>query len=124
MNLVSNAIKYSDPSKADSFVEISSKVQNDANQRTCVIRVRDNGLGIPEANRAAIFDRFFRAHAHMDTELGISGSGLGLAITADCVQAMGGTIECESSVGEGSRFSITLPLRAPRARENPPLAIE
>jgi signal transduction histidine kinase len=110
MNLVSNAIKYSDPAKADSCVEISSAVQSDADQRTCVIRVRDNGLGIPEANRAAIFDRFFRAHAHMDTELGISGSGLGLAITADCVQAMGGTIECQSNVGEGSCFSMTLPL--------------
>jgi signal transduction histidine kinase len=46
----------------------------------------------------------------MDTELGISGSGLGLAITADCVQAMGGTIECQSNVGEGSCFSMTLPL--------------
>ena len=110
MNLVSNAIKYSDPNKPDSFVEISSGVLTDAEQRTCVIRVCDNGLGIPEANRAAIFDRFFRAHAHMDTELGISGSGLGLAITADCVQAMGGTIECESKVGEGSCFSMTLPL--------------
>jgi signal transduction histidine kinase len=110
MNLVSNAIKYSDPAKADSFVEISAEVQNDADQRKCVIRVCDNGLGIPEANRAAIFDRFCRAHAHMDTELGISGSGLGLAITADCVQAMGGTIECQSNVGEGSCFSVTLPL--------------
>ena len=110
MNLVSNAIKYSDPAKADSFVDISSQVQNDTGQRKCVIRVCDNGLGIPEANRAAIFDRFFRAHAHMDTELGISGSGLGLAITADCVQAMGGTIECQSKIGEGSCFLITLPL--------------
>ena len=110
MNLISNAIKYSDPAKADSFVEVSSDLQNDTDQPKCVIRVRDNGLGIPEANRAAIFDRFFRAHAHMDTELGISGSGLGLAITADCVQAMGGTIECQSNVGEGSCFSMTLPL--------------
>jgi signal transduction histidine kinase len=115
MNLVSNAIKYSDPAKADSFVKISSEAQNDADQRTCVIRVCDNGLGIPEANRAAIFDRFFRAHAHMDSELGISGSGLGLAITADCVQAMGGTIECQSNVGEGSCFSMTLPLISARA---------
>jgi signal transduction histidine kinase len=110
MNLISNAIKYSDPARADSFVEVSSDLQNDTDQPKCVIRVRDNGLGIPEANRAAIFDRFFRAHAHMDTELGISGSGLGLAITADCVQAMGGTIECQSNVGEGSCFSMTLPL--------------
>jgi signal transduction histidine kinase len=118
MNLVSNAIKYSDPAKNDSFVEITSTVGSGGAQDTCVIQVRDNGLGIPEANRAAIFDRFFRAHAHMDGELGVSGSGLGLAIAADCVQAMDGSIECASSVGEGSCFSITLPLRPPHGRRN------
>jgi signal transduction histidine kinase len=119
MNLVSNAIKYSDPLKADSFVEISSEMQNEGSQDNCVITVRDNGLGIPEENRAAIFDRFFRAHAHMDAELGVSGSGLGLAITADCVQAMGGRITCESKVGEGSGFSIILPPKPPHGRQNP-----
>jgi len=119
MNLASNAIKYSDPAKTDSFVEITSEVENDGPQDRCVIRVRDNGLGIPDANRAAIFDRFFRAHAHMDIELRVTGSGLGLAITADCVQAMGGTIQCESTVGEGSCFSITLPLKVPQGRDSP-----
>jgi signal transduction histidine kinase len=74
------------------------------------IAVRDNGLGIAEANRAAIFDRFFRAHAHMDDELGVSGLGLGLAIAADCVAAMGGSIDCESTVGQGSTFFLTLPM--------------
>jgi signal transduction histidine kinase len=118
MNLVSNSIKYRDPDKADSFVEITAKVQKDGSKDMCVIAVRDNGLGIAEANLSAIFDRFFRAHAHMDTELGVSGSGLGLAITADCVQAMGGSIECESTVGEGSCFSITPPLKPPQARDN------
>jgi signal transduction histidine kinase len=116
MNLVSNAIKYSDPGKADSFVEITSKVEDDQPESRCVISVRDNGLGIADANRRAIFDRFFRAHAHMDAELGVSGSGLGLAITAECVQAMGGTIECDSTVGTGSCFSITLPLKPPQVR--------
>jgi signal transduction histidine kinase len=111
MNLVSNAIKYSDPAKSDSFVEIAPGT-SDPSANVCVIDVRDNGLGIAEANQPAVFDRFFRAHAHMDTELGVSGSGLGLAITADCVQAMGGTIMCASAVGDGSCFSITVP-RAP-----------
>ena len=46
----------------------------------------------------------------------VTGSGLGLAITADCIQAMGGTIQCESTVGVGSRFLITLPLKPPQAR--------
>ena len=114
INLVSNAIKYSDPEKTDSFVEVTSSVREDS-ERQCVIRVRDNGLGISEATREIIFQRFVRAHAHMDAQLGVSGLGLGLAITADCVQAMGGTIECESEVGTGSCFSITLPLKPPIA---------
>jgi two-component system sensor histidine kinase SenX3 len=117
MNLVSNAIKYSDPGKTDSFVEITARVETDTADVECVIQVRDNGLGIPDVKRAAIFDRFFRAHAHLDGELGVSGSGLGLAITADCVQAMGGSIEVASTVGEGSSFSVRLPLTLPKSRE-------
>jgi signal transduction histidine kinase len=120
INLVSNGIKYSDPSKADSFVEITSG-QNPPQGR-CVLCVRDNGLGIPEADRAAVFDRFFRAHAHLDEQLGVTGSGLGLAITADCIRAMGGAIACESTVGVGSCFLITLPLKPPpQTRNSPPV---
>jgi signal transduction histidine kinase len=121
MNLVSNGIKYSDPSKADSFVEIAAG-EYDAPEGRCVVRVRDNGLGIPEADRAAIFERFFRAHAHLDAQLGVTGSGLGLAITADCIQAMDGAIECESTVGAGSCFLITLPVKPPQARNSSPVA--
>lgn len=114
MNLVSNAIKYSDPAKPDAFVEIASAIERRKSDEMCVIRVRDNGLGIADADRSAIFERFVRAHTHMDAVLGITGSGLGLAIAADCVRAMGGSIECESVVGEGSSFYITLPLNMPR----------
>src|SRR5436190_2306373 len=121
INLVSNGIKYSDPSKADGFVEITV-AGNDAADDRCVVRVRDNGLGIPEADRAAVFDRFFRAHAHLDSQLGVTGSGLGLAITADCIQAMGGTIACEPTVGVGSSFLITLPLKPPQTRATSPVA--
>jgi len=121
MNLVSNGIKYSDPSKADAFVEITS-AENDAPEGSCVLCVRDNGLGIPEADQAAVFERFFRAHAHLDSQLGVTGSGLGLAITADCIRAMGGTIACESTVGVGSSFLITLPLKPPQARNGSPVA--
>lgn len=117
MNLVSNAIKYSDPAKPDSFVEIASADGKRVSDDMCVIRVRDNGLGIPDADRLAIFERFVRAHAHMDAVLGVTGSGLGLAIAADCVRAMGGSIECESVVGEGSSFYITLPVNLPRDNE-------
>jgi len=123
MNLVSNGIKYSDPSKADAFVDITSG-ENAAPEGSCVLRVRDNGLGIAAADRVAVFERFFRAHAHMDSQLGVTGSGLGLAITADCIQAMGGTIECESTPGVGSCFVMTIPLTPPQARQRAPAAPE
>ena len=120
INLVSNGIKYSDPSKPDSFVEVAGR--DNAPEGQCILCVRDNGIGIPEADRAAVFDRFFRAHAHLDAQLHVTGSGLGLAITADCIQTMGGTIECESTVGAGSCFVITLPLQPPSPRDGGPSA--
>jgi signal transduction histidine kinase len=106
LNLVSNAIKYSDPAKVGSFVSIDRGASDTEN--AAVISVRDNGLGIPEADRAAIFDRFYRAHADLDSTLGVSGTGLGLAIVAECVDAMGGSIRFESTLGEGSTFFVTL----------------
>jgi two-component system OmpR family sensor kinase len=114
LNLVANAIKYCDVAKAEPFVEIVRARRNvDAVARvggeTCTICVRDNGLGIPEADQPAIFDRFFRAHAHLDQELGVTGTGLGLAIVIDCVDALRGSIRCESRTGEGTSFFITLP---------------
>jgi signal transduction histidine kinase len=111
LNLVSNAIKYSDGSKADPFVEIAAGPAG-ADEHMCALVVRDNGLGIAEADQSAIFERFFRAHAHRDGELGITGTGLGLAIAVECVQALGGSIRCESAVNEGTAFFITVPTRA------------
>lgn len=107
INLVSNGIKYNDPKKSESFVEIAAMTSTTEGE--CTFCVRDNGLGIGEADRTSIFERFFRAHAELDAEHGISGSGLGLAIAADCVKAMGGSITCESTLGEGSTFVINLP---------------
>ena len=121
LNLVANAIKYSDPQKAEPFVEIAQArravdavIADEA--QTFTLCVRDNGLGIAEADQPAIFDRFFRAHAHRDQELGVSGTGLGLAIVIDCVQALGGAIRCESRTGEGTTFFITLPIASPPAQ--------
>lgn len=110
LNLVSNAIKYRDPAKPDAFVAIESDPDSNAHW---TLRVRDNGLGISPADQDAIFQRFFRAHAHLDQRLGISGSGLGLSIVTDCVQALGGSIRCESRPGRGTTFVVTLPRTAP-----------
>jgi signal transduction histidine kinase len=106
LNLVSNAIKYSDPDKPERFVEIAP-VEQAADSIT--IRVSDNGLGIPDAAQQRIFEGLVRAHAHLDGDLGVSGSGLGLSIVVDCVQALNGTVRCESTPGQGTSFFVTLP---------------
>jgi len=111
INLVSNAIKYSDPSKPERFVEIVSAPK--APDGTHVVLVRDNGLGIPAEHLQSIFGQFFRAHEHRDGELGTEGLGLGLAIVADCVHALGGRVAVESTVGEGTTFSLVLPAQPP-----------
>jgi len=83
LNLVSNAIKYCDPRKPDRFIEVAASLTS---AEMCAIIVRDNGLGIAEQDQTAIFDRFFRAHSHLDHALGVTGTGLGLAIVAECVR--------------------------------------
>jgi len=118
MNLLSNAIKYSDPDKDAPFVEIVQLPSDDA--ENVRLAVRDNGLGVPEDLLATIFERFTRGHAHLDEALGVSGSGLGLSIVAECVDAVGGMIHCESRVGEGTAFMITLPVEPPAAASVPP----
>lgn len=109
INLVSNAIKYSDPSKPEPFVQVAL-VDSPGH---CVLHVSDNGLGIAEADQPGIFRQFFRAHASKDGELGTDGLGLGLAIAAECVKAMGGSINFTSSEGVGTTFVVTLPESAP-----------
>lgn len=110
VNLVSNGIKYSDPAKSPRFVEIFLSGATDDGRSICV---RDNGLGIPKDAITRIFHGFYRAHSHLDTELGIQGSGLGLAIVAECVEAIGGRIGVASVEGEGTTFDLYLPPVSP-----------
>ena len=109
LNLVSNAIKYCDPRKPDRFIEVAASLTG---AEMCAIIVRDNGLGIAERDQTAIFDRFFRAHSHLDHALGVTGTGLGLAIVAECVRELDGSIRCESSLGSGTTFLISVPSRS------------
>jgi len=109
LNLVSNGIKYRDPDKGHALVEVLSAQAPTGDRPMCVFEVRDNGIGIPADAQEAIFQRFYRAHEHLDTTLGVSGTGLGLSIVVDCVRALGGTIACESSPGQGTAFRVTLP---------------
>jgi signal transduction histidine kinase len=110
VNLISNAIKYSDPDKPARVVEIASVP--DDRPGVCTLSIRDNGIGIAEQDLRSIFARFYRGrgHAQRDRELGTSGLGLGLSIVADCVDALKGDIRVESSLGEGTTFFLELPM--------------
>lgn len=101
MNLVWNAIHYSDPEKAERWVRIEASVDGGSTLR---VAVADNGLGIPGDARDRIFERFFRAHPQVQ-----GGTGLGLSIVAEAVAQMKGSISLESEVREGTRFEVKVP---------------
>jgi signal transduction histidine kinase len=101
LNLLSNAVKYSDESK---FIQV--KIQTDS--ASASISVTDRGIGIPKEELKKIFDKFYRVPTIKGKE--IPGSGLGLTLTKHIAEAHGGTIEVESEVGKGSRFTIRIPL--------------
>ena len=100
LNLIDNAIKYS-PAGATLAVEVAGR------EDAAVLDVVDQGPGIPEADRARVFERFYRADAARSRDDG--GVGLGLAIALWAAQAHGGRIEVASGDGRGSRFRIVLP---------------
>jgi signal transduction histidine kinase len=99
-NLLSNAVKYS-PQGGAVTVEIGREKDQ------AVLRIRDEGLGVPEAERDQIFERFYRTSVAKP----YGGVGLGLYISREIVTRMGGDIHLESSGGDGSVFRVTLPLQ-------------
>ena len=107
-NYLSNAIKYSDPARKKRVVEISGKIEeSEPGKREIVVRVCDNGLGVPVAKREKLFERFYRAHESISE---IEGTGLGLSIVRETVESQGGRAWAEYP-GEGTIFAIALPLR-------------
>jgi signal transduction histidine kinase len=113
-NLIANAVKYSDPSRRDRWVEVSGELSTgDAHGPEVVVRVRDNGLGVPEAQRDGLFRRFFRAHEHSATH--VEGTGLGLSIVRETVRALGGRVWAEFPE-VGTVFAFSLPARRGRDR--------
>jgi len=99
-NLLDNAVKYSPGTK-------SVRIGAAASGGEVRISVQDRGVGISEQDRKRIFDRFYRA----DGEIAklVKGAGLGLSLVKHIVTAHGGTVVCESRLGEGSTFTIRLP---------------
>lgn len=110
-NYISNAIKYSDPGKAERWVEIGSRLFENPNGATeLIVEVSDNGLGVPDEARQRLFDRFFRAHAD-GVVSGVEGTGLGLSIVRETVEMLGGRAWAERSASGGSVFAFSLPCR-------------
>ncbi|ODS04778.1 TMAO reductase system sensor histidine kinase/response regulator TorS [Vibrio scophthalmi] len=99
-NLVGNAIKFTDDGHVDIYVSLE-----DENQ--VMFEVSDSGIGISPQEMETLFDAFTQASGGLGVK---GGTGLGLAISKRIVEAMGGTLNVESEVGQGSRFWFTVPL--------------
>jgi signal transduction histidine kinase len=102
VNLIANAIKYSDPAKSDRYVRIEAV----ADAQWPTVTVRDNGIGIPGNRLESIFHQFVRAHEQRDSELGAHGLGLGLAIVRECMEASQGAVSVESVDKAGTTFTL------------------
>ena len=103
-NLVDNAIKYSGEVK-----QLSIKTETLGSDLS--IEIADRGIGIPRAEQAKVFEKFYRVGNGLVHD--VKGSGLGLSLVKHIIESHKGTISVESDVGKGSRFTILLPL-APR----------
>jgi signal transduction histidine kinase len=99
-NLFSNALKYRDPSKVESWVEFSLKVSPDAYE----LRVCDNGVGLARDQHEQVFELFYRA-----APARAAGLGVGLAVVKLLVEQSGGSLSVDSAEGQGTTFVAVLP---------------
>jgi len=109
-NLVENAVKYHRPEVAP---EVS--ISGNAVDGRYDLRVSDNGLGMSKEEAAHAFEPFYRSPRTQDRP----GTGLGLSIVKRIVEVSGGTVSVASTVGQGSTFSVDLPLDAARPEATP-----
>jgi signal transduction histidine kinase len=110
-NLLDNAIKYSGNVKQVSIT--AQTLESDLS-----IEIADHGVGIPRADQAKIFEKFYRVGNGLVHD--VKGSGLGLSLVKHIIEAHNGTISVESDVGKGSRFTIRLPLAHSGSQSVPP----
>jgi len=106
-NLIDNAVKYT---REGGEIRLSTATSNGV----VTIDVSDNGIGIPLEDQPRIIERFYRVDRSRSREMG--GTGLGLSIVKHVVQSHGGTIDVESELDAGSRFSMRLPIAAELAK--------
>ena len=98
-NLISNAIRYSNPASDAPFVKVTIR----ASEENAVIEVADNGIGISKENQDKIFDMFYRVNNDS------VGTGMGLHLVKLAVEKLSGTISLESAQNAGTKFLITIP---------------
>ena len=110
-NLVENAIKYN---KENGWIHVSLNVDN----TYFFVKVEDSGIGIPQEDLDRIFERFYRVDKSHSREIG--GTGLGLAITNSAVRMHHGAIRVYSREGEGTTFTVRMPLRYSREDNDQP----
>ena len=113
MNLLHNAVKYTDTGG----VEISVQVTD----FSAIVRLKDSDIGLTEDERRQIFDRFYRTRSGLSSSE--SGTGLGLTIVRGLVESFGGQVLVESAPGQGTTFTVSLPL-APRHGEGDPVGAQ
>ncbi len=101
-NLIDNALKYS-TDRGEVVIQVK---KDDAG--SLQVSITDQGIGIPEEDIPRVFERFYRVEKSRNS--GIAGSGLGLAIALLMAQELGGEITLKSRLGEGSTFTVTIPL--------------
>ena len=101
-NLVENAIKYN---RENGWVRVTL----DADHKFFYVKVSDSGIGIPQESLDYIFERFYRVDKSHSREIG--GTGLGLAITKSAIVAHRGAIKVQSTLDEGTTFTVRIPLR-------------
>ena len=124
-NLLNNAIRYTPDGEG---VEIALNSLSKSPRRFLQLRVRDSGIGIPPEAIPQLFDRFYRVDASRtrsvarDSSSTPTGSGLGLAIVKAIVDRYGGQIQVESEVGQGSCFTVLLPVADAQACQDELLA--
>ena len=113
-NLVSNAVKYTQEGGKIQFLVEECETKSSVYAKYCFL-VSDNGMGMSADFKDTIFDAFTRAESSMTNK--IQGTGLGMAITKNLVEAMGGTIDVESELGQGSCFEVLIDLRIAEGRK-------
>jgi two-component system phosphate regulon sensor histidine kinase PhoR len=112
INLIDNALKYSGDG---SRVRVVARALDGEQPPAVEIAICDDGIGIPEKDIPRLTERFYRVDRARSRELG--GTGLGLAIVKHIVQAHGGLLGIESTIGRGTTVRVTLPVATPQAAE-------